>query len=300
MKLFPILNESMFFCAMIKKENLDDVILLDQEYNIQGMSEKLYNLLKLNSSIFQDCDVPFWMICREFIHHYQTFMINNPLVKNFNSKKNNYENNNQHKSQNKTGNYVNDEETQISNKSNNSLNYSLEEINENEGAELDFEINENADVQWEVTIPPLFKLYIAEENKQKNFISLTMGIQREDSERLSSDIITENSREDDDNYDESNRMLNNMESSTGSKSLTQSYAGQDHDKEFQNAIGRYRSFFTSNNNNNFNELINLLDKLNEGNEQVFKFVISFTQIKYGGGKIGYQIRCIDNKDNIEK
>ena len=298
-KLFPILNESMFFCAMIKKENLDDVILLDQEYNIQGMSEKLYNLLKLNSSIFQDCDVPFWMICREFIHHYQTFMINNPLVKNFNSKKNNYENNNQYKSQNKTGNYVNDEETQISNKSNNSLNYSLEEINENEGAELDFEINENADVQWEVTIPPIFKLYIAEENKQKNFISLTMGIQREDSERLSSDIITENSREDDDNYDESNRMLNNMESSTGSKSLTQSYAGQDHDKEFQNAIGRYRSFFTSNNNNNFNELINLLDKLNEGNEQVFKFVISFTQIKYGGGKIGYQIRCIDNKDNIE-
>ena len=297
-KLFPMLNESMFYCAMVRKENLDDVILLDQEYNIQGMSGKLYNLLKLNAGIFQDCDVPFWMICREFIHHYQTFMINNPLVKNFNPKKNN-DNTNQYKLKSQNTLNYNDNDSQISNKTNNSLNYLDENKNENEGAELDFEINENADVQWEVTVPPIFKLYIAEENKQKNFISLTMGIQREDSERLSSDIITENSREDDDNYDESNKMINNMESSTGSKSLTQSYVGQDHDKEFQNAIGRYRSFFTSNNNNNFNELINLLDKLNEGNEQVFKFVISFTQIKYGGGKVGYQIRCIDNKDNAE-
>ena len=70
-KLFPMLNESMFYCAMVRKENLDDVILLDQEYNIQGMSGKLYNLLKLNAGIFQDCDVTFWMICRKFIHHYQ-------------------------------------------------------------------------------------------------------------------------------------------------------------------------------------------------------------------------------------
>ena len=62
---------------------------------------------------------------------------------------------------------------------------------------------------------------------------MTMGIQIEDSEKISSDIITENSHEDDENfYDENGKMLNgNIESSTGSKSLNQSYGGQDHDQE---------------------------------------------------------------------
>ena len=300
-KLFPILSESMFFCAMITKENLDDVILLDQDYNIQGMSDKLYNLFRLNSGIFQDCDVPFWMICKEFIQHYQIFMANNPLVKTSYSRNKDKNNNNNDITYNKNQKITNDDISQISSRTNNTNNLNFNENDENEGAELDFEINENADVQWELTVPPIFKLYIAEENKQKNFISMTMGIQREDSEKLSSDIITENSHEDDENfYDENGKMLNgNFESSTGSKSLNQSYGGQDHDQEFQNAIGRYRSFFTSNNNNNYAELMNLLDKLNEGNDQVFKFIISFSQIKYGEGKIGYQIRCIDNKDNIE-
>ena len=130
---------------------------------------------------------------------------------------------------------------------------------------------------------------------------MSLGVQRGDeSEHMSSDIIMENSREDEDNFtDETNKMLpNTLESSTGSKSLTQqSYGGQDHDKEFQNHIGRFRSYFTS--NNNYNELIGLLDKLNEGNEQVFKFVISFNQIIYGDGKFGYVVRLIDNKADMD-
>ena len=294
LKLFPILSDSTFFCAMITKENLDDVILLDQEYNIQGMTGKLYNLFKLNQNIFQDCDVPFWMICKEFIHHYQTFMVNNPLIKYNYGKKND---NSLGKSFVKSGISTTEESTQPLSSQKTNIN------NPQNSTELEFEINENADVQWEITIPPIFKLYIAEENKQQNFISMTMGIQRGDeSEHMSSDVIMENSREDEDNFtDETNKMLpNTLESSTGSKSLTQqSYGGQDHDKEFQNHIGRYRSFFTSNTNNNFNELIGLLDKLNEGNEQVFKFVISFSQIRYGDGKFGYVVRCIDNKADME-
>jgi hypothetical protein len=197
-KLFPILSESMFFCAMITKENLDDVILLDQDYNIQGMSDKLYNLFRLNSGIFQDCDVPFWMICKEFIQHYQIFMANNPLVKTSYSRNKDKNNNNNDITYNKNQKITNDDISQMSSRTNNtSNNLNFNENDENEGAELDFEINENADVQWELTVPPIFKLYIAEENKQKNFISMTMGIQREDSEKLSSDIITENSHEDD-------------------------------------------------------------------------------------------------------
>ena len=292
LKLFPILSDSTFFCAMITKENLDDVILLDQEYNIQGMTGKLYNLLKLNQNIFQDCDVPFWMICKEFIHHYQTFMANNPLIKYNYSKKNDAS---MGKSFVKSGISTTEETSQLLVSQKTNIN------NPQNSTELEFEINENADVQWEITIPPLFKLYVQEENKQQKFISMSLGVQRGDeSEHMSSDIIMENSREDEDNFtDETNKMLpNTLESSTGSKSLTQqSYGGQDHDKEFQNHIGRFRSYFTS--NNNYNELIGLLDKLNEGNEQVFKFVISFNQIIYGDGKFGYVVRRIDNKADMD-
>ena len=292
LKLFPILSDSTFFCAMITKENLDDVILLDQEYNIQGMTGKLYNLLKLNQNIFQDCDVPFWMICKEFIHHYQTFMANNPLIKYNYSKKNDAS---MGKSFVKSGISTTEETSQLLVSQKTNIN------NPQNSTELEFEINENADVQWEITIPPLFKLYVQEENKQQKFISMSLGVQRGDeSEHMSSDIIMENSREDEDNFtDETNKMLpNTLESSTGSKSLTQqSYGGQDHDKEFQNHIGRFRSYFTS--NNNYNELIGLLDKLNEGNEQVFKFVISFNQIIYGDGKFGYVVRLIDNKADMD-
>ena len=292
LKLFPILSDSTFFCAMITKENLDDVILLDQEYNIQGMTGKLYNLLKLNQNIFQDCDVPFWMICKEFIHHYQTFMANNPLIKYNYSKKNDAS---MGKSFVKSGISTTEETSQLLVSQKTNIN------NPQNSTELEFEINENADVQWEITIPPLFKLYVQEENKQQKFISMSLGVQRGDeSEHMSSDIIMENSREDEDNFtDETNKMLpNTLESSTGSKSLTQqSYGGQDHDKEFQNHIGRFRSYFTS--NNNYNELIGLLDKLNEGNEQVFKFVISFNQIRYGDGKFGYVVRLIDNKADMD-
>ena len=292
LKLFPILSDSTFFCAMITKENLDDVILLDQEYNIQGMTGKLYNLLTLNQNIFQDCDVPFWMICKEFIHHYQTFMANNPLIKYNYSKKNDAS---MGKSFVKSGISTTEETSQLLVSQKTNIN------NPQNSTELEFEINENADVQWEITIPPLFKLYVQEENKQQKFISMSLGVQRGDeSEHMSSDIIMENSREDEDNFtDETNKMLpNTLESSTGSKSLTQqSYGGQDHDKEFQNHIGRFRSYFTS--NNNYNELIGLLDKLNEGNEQVFKFVISFNQIIYGDGKFGYVVRLIDNKADMD-
>ena len=312
-KLLPILRGSTYFCALINKENLDDCILLDQDFNIQGMSGKLLNLFNINSGIFQDCDVPFWMISKEFIHHYQTFMMNNSLVKNsFNKNNKNINNNNEEKKDEIKKKKEDDDDDKYTNKNLNDSSISSIKTEENQdennineiqngAVELDFEINENADVQWELVIPPLFKLYIADENKQQNFFTNTMG-DHQDNETASSNIINENSREEDD-VDETGKMLpiKINESSTISKSINQSYAGgEDHDKEFQNAIGRYRTFFNSNNNNNFNELINLLDKLNEGNDQIFKFVISFTQIKYADKKVAYLIRCIDNKDTFEE
>ena len=74
LKLFPILNENVFFVALIIKENIDDIIFLDSEFNIQGMSSKLMEILNINNqSLFQDNDIPFYVICKKFLNFYNIF-----------------------------------------------------------------------------------------------------------------------------------------------------------------------------------------------------------------------------------
>ena len=46
-KLFPILNEKILFCGLINKENIDDLIIMDDKFNIQGMSSKLMKILNM-------------------------------------------------------------------------------------------------------------------------------------------------------------------------------------------------------------------------------------------------------------
>ena len=73
-KLFPILNEKVFFVGMIIRENIDDIILLDNKFNIQGMSLKLMKILNIeNKSLFQDNEIPFYVICRKFVNFYNIF-----------------------------------------------------------------------------------------------------------------------------------------------------------------------------------------------------------------------------------
>ena len=40
-KLFPMLNDSVYFVGLVVKENIDDIIFIDSKFNIQGMSLKL-------------------------------------------------------------------------------------------------------------------------------------------------------------------------------------------------------------------------------------------------------------------
>ena len=288
-KLFPILGDNTFFCAMMTREDLEDVILLDSDYNIQAMSGKLYNLFKLNSQIFQDVDVPFWMICKEFIRHYQTFMMNNSKIKNFSE--------NQFKLKKLISKNLKVEgySTQLQ------LNEKVEikdsdltarsedapkEGKQIEATEMDFEINENAEVEWEIIIPPIFKAYTSTNLKNRKYQN-----------KVQSDFYT------DEDPDETSHLLNknninnqNIDSSEINKSNSQAYGNNDQDKNFQNAIAKYRSFFTSGNKSNFQELMKIMDKMNERADQIFRFIISFNQLVYSEKRIAYVIRCIDNKE----
>ena len=311
-KLLPILGEKTFYCAMMTREDIEDVILLDSEYNIQAMSCKLYNLFKLNSIIFQEVDVPFWMICKEFIRHYQTFMMNNSRVNpNSNNEKNSQ---NKKKEPLKVGSTIikvpkNEKESNSTVRSKNSDDTNLENINI-QNTELDFEINENADVEWEIIIPPLFKTYVSgsTKTKKKNYPQSTLAAQTSSTTNekymmadYTDDEETNNLLPKNDNNNkvgDSNTNTNNdIGDSEASKSVTQTYAGNSQDKSFQNAIAKYRAYFSSNNKSNFSELMQILDRMNERTDQVFKFIISFFQIKYSDKKTGYVIRCIDNKES---
>jgi PAS domain S-box-containing protein len=75
LKLFPILNDNIYFIALIVKENVDDIILLDDKFNIQGMSLKLMKILNINNkSAFQDNEIPFYVICKKFLNFYDIFL----------------------------------------------------------------------------------------------------------------------------------------------------------------------------------------------------------------------------------
>ena len=60
-KLFPILNENIYFVGLILKENIDDLIIMDENFNINGMSSKLMKILNItNKFLFQENEIPFY------------------------------------------------------------------------------------------------------------------------------------------------------------------------------------------------------------------------------------------------
>ena len=71
LKLLPILNYNVFFVGLIIKENIDDIILIDKDFYIQGMSSKLMKLLNIeNNNLFQENNIPFYAICKKFVNFY--------------------------------------------------------------------------------------------------------------------------------------------------------------------------------------------------------------------------------------
>ena len=75
LNIFPILNDKILFIAMIIKEKNEDMILLDKNFIIQGMSNRLmYKLNVENKASFSNYDIPFYAICGEFVGFYKNMI----------------------------------------------------------------------------------------------------------------------------------------------------------------------------------------------------------------------------------
>ena len=74
--LFPILNNSVLFVVMLKKDKNEDLILIDNYFNIQGMSSHLMAKLNIeNKQLFKYYDIPFYAICPQFIGLYKNMIV---------------------------------------------------------------------------------------------------------------------------------------------------------------------------------------------------------------------------------
>jgi hypothetical protein len=73
-KIFPMLNDYLYYIGMFILEKIEDIILINNDFIIQGMSKKLSDRFKItNDNLFIENEIPFYMICKNFINFYKTF-----------------------------------------------------------------------------------------------------------------------------------------------------------------------------------------------------------------------------------
>ena len=176
LKTFPILNENVYFIGIISKENIDDIIFIDSKFNIQGTSSKIMNILNFdNNLLFQENEIPFYVICKQFVNFYKIFL---------QGKKQNEKENSEKKINSiliDSSAHMNTNEISEVNKNNNSLiinNNNKEEHKEKELQE-NIEINENIELEYEILLPEFLIQFskstnpINNQDKIKNLIQQT-------------------------------------------------------------------------------------------------------------------------------
>ena len=155
-KLFPILNDNVYFVGLISKENIDDVIFLDHSFNIQGMSPKLLKTLNCDNKIlFQDNDIPFYVICKKFVNFYKIFL---------QGKKQNLE-----KKKKQSSALI--ELTETSSIKDSTIkdpkdNNNINQVKENDIHNDNIEINENIELEYEIRLPQFLLDYSNSTNKR--------------------------------------------------------------------------------------------------------------------------------------
>ena len=288
-KLFPILNDKVYFVGMINKENIDDIILLDSKFNIQGMSLKLMKILNIgNNTLFQKNEIPFYVICRKFVNFYHIF---------FQSKK----------------------KGELSEKQ-----LHFDEKKEREDLHENIEINENVELEYEIKLPQ-FLIDFAEKTNKKEDQNIIQLIQlKNDTEDNQNDVIGEAEENDPLLNEETIKPTERKKSTfyvtpTPNKEAKLSLSGSDavseldssstgknenikkqSDEEtmYNNLMDQYKSLF---NEGKIAELEKLIDNINKSSNSVeYKFNFTFDKYKYGDNEIAYIVRCIDNKNEIGK
>ena len=145
-KLFPVINNNILYIGLIIKEKVDDMIFVDNNFIIQCGSEKLLkNLNFRNENIFEDYEIPFYVICKKFINFYKIFLKRNK--QSYTMKTIVYKS---------IGSNVSDEESDSLEDS------ELEAIKKKTEEEIEnkeIEINENIELEYEIQIPKFLEYF---------------------------------------------------------------------------------------------------------------------------------------------
>ena len=327
-KLFPILNEKILFCGLINKENIDDLIIMDEKFNIQGMSSKLMKILNIgNKYLFQENEIPFYTICKKFIDFYSIFL---------NDK-------------------TSEEDEQ-------DLDESLDEENEKkkkeekkeekkEGINDNVQINENVELEYEIKLPQFLIDYAEKTNRKDNkdgLVNIEIKSEVNDEEGDENkkeeiieeydenDLLIERTSEDksdtqvgtnDDSHPKSRKSykrvskrgsqiihipnnstptptptpgatpIPNMQSSKFIyKEVKENSHQSEEERIYKQKIKEYRDLFNA---GKFSELENLIDQCNKDSfSNEFKFNFTFDRMKFGENEVAYIVRCVDNKNEI--
>ena len=169
-KLFPILNDNVLFVGLILKESIDDIILMDSRFNIQGMSLKLMKILSIdNKLLFQNNEIPFYVICRKFVNFYNIFLQGKKKSEVFGEKKPSFaeeisKKEEKEKKDNKNGKNKCDKKE----KKDKNDNTQKDDIHEN------IEINENVELEYEIKLPQFLIDYAEKTNKNSGKMAMKL------------------------------------------------------------------------------------------------------------------------------
>ena len=297
-KIFPLLNNNLNYIGMIYPEKIDDMIFVDNNFNIQGMSTKLSDILQLyNNNLFKDYDIPFYVICKQFLNFYKIFLKGN--------KKN-----------------VTIKTVQTLNQSViNETSESFEDIEKEDmerfstnGNDIDnIEINENIELEYEIKIPVFFEKLFKNQDNTEQYVNKVDEIQEEESELLNPSVNLEKkeflnlktSITPNDNNLNLEKFVIKKKPAFSPTNTSSNFMPFNKEKSSKNnnvetdAIKRlnlYKLYFKA---EKFNEIENLFDKDTHG-ENIVDLTFNFTFEKYifNTNKVGYIIRCIDNKNDF--
>ena len=321
-KLLPILNHHVIFVGLIKKENINDIIYVDDNFNIQGICDRLKSILNINNNtLFQFNDIPFYIICKKFINFYKIFLNNkkkdenneddvtkNEVVK----KKTNSTTDKQNEKVNASSKRKGEKEEETIKKE--------ENITNNNKIQDNFEINENFELEFEIKFPQFLINYSNKTKflKKKRIINKEEYVDNSDEEMDEEDnelLLSNFSKR---KFKKKNSIKTPMtptptpnantfaESQTFALNLTFLNIPQEpQEKFFLNKSEEEKIFFENMEKitnlfkeEKYEELEDLIDNYNKESKYVeYKFNFTFDHYKFGGKNISYIIRCIDNKNN---
>ena len=308
-KLFPILNHNILYIALMTHEKIDDIIFLDSKFNIQGMSQKLFNKFKiLNQNIFNENNIPFYAICKQFINFHKTFLKGNkkklsPLT-----------------TINTSSQILSDKESFEEYLLNEKEKEKEREILEQENND-NIEINENIELEYEIKIPKFildYSYYTLHKEKtiQVDF-SESNSIDEKDIKEEPYQLLLNNQggkktvnfnlvkapvqslkKTITKKYFETPGILitsgNNINNTPISDDISPSYLNENNC--FENKLNQYKNLF---NLEKYKDLENLMIEDTMDHECIeIKFNFTFKKYHYGNNQHAYIIRCIDNKNEI--